>query len=415
MLAVMGMAGCGAGDDRGTGAAVVSASSAVTNAAATSAYPEVVSIDAPGGTCTGTVLAPDVVLTAAHCTPLFSEDPSAPVFVDAPAGRLRAVTYRVHPNFDPFTGRFDVALLRVEGRVAETAASIATTPAAAEASVLLVGFGRDAKDGTHRKRVGWAKVASLSEDEITLAPGPSLPCFGDSGGPAFDGDGELRKVVAVMTAGDASCGRNGYATRLDAIAPFTASALRALSGARGEGEACLTGAGCVSGQCLVPPDAPAHGYCTRACSSNADCATSGMACAPTPTGSRCAFPQPSPGALDGPCTSDGDCQAGACVPIGGGRSCLPLCAPTDPTACAAGRTCTKTDGALSACVLDAKVEPDEAGCGFAPSAGSNGLLSIGSVVGLAAALRWKRRRPTARSVRSLASPLDAASPSTATT
>jgi hypothetical protein len=173
-----------------------------------------------GGVCTGVVIAPDVVLTAAHCVTAadafrvhFRNETGEPVMIEPIARAL-------HPGFDPkaIAARrrsIDLALLRVPDDLPERYASAALSPAAPprDAEVTVGGYGL-AREGAP-KSMGTFRTALLRAVEpfgpsriLIWAEGSAGTgaCQGDSGGPlALDG-----LVFAVTSwsegAGRAHCG-----------------------------------------------------------------------------------------------------------------------------------------------------------------------------------------------------------------
>jgi secreted trypsin-like serine protease len=172
--------------------------------------------------CSGALVAPSVVLTAAHCvTPRV---PDAVVFGASNRGgqRIAVSGTEPHPAFDRVTLAHDLALVTL----AETAPStIDPVPVATELGtdsfpsyVTLEGFGAggpgDGRDG--RKRSGAARVSTIDDERVELAAGPALSCTGDSGGAAFADIDGVRTLVGVISSGDLLCRRHSSLTRIDA-------------------------------------------------------------------------------------------------------------------------------------------------------------------------------------------------------
>lgn len=167
------------------------------------ARPLVMIVDARGDLCTGTALAPDLILTAAHCvTGKIAYTVKA--FQGGPSIAVRGVA--IHPQFNPGSyaasrATADVALLKLGGPLANLVMPAKLAPVrhvAVGETLTIAGFGVTAA-GTARG-LGLPRMAKLA---VTGKPG-SLQirlfdmatrnqfaglgaCTGDSGGPAFDG------------------------------------------------------------------------------------------------------------------------------------------------------------------------------------------------------------------------------------
>ena len=170
-------------------------------------------VDAREDLCTGTALAPDLVLTAAHCV-------ARPVKYEVKAYQSgQSVSVRsvaVHPRFDMASytasrATADLALIKLAAPLPDIvvpAALAAPRRVAAGETLTIAGFGVTVA-GTARG-LGVPRMAKLA---VTGKPG-SLQirlfdsatrnqraglggCTGDSGAPAFDGDGPL--VIGVVS------------------------------------------------------------------------------------------------------------------------------------------------------------------------------------------------------------------------
>jgi secreted trypsin-like serine protease len=177
------------------------------------ARPIVMIIDARGDLCTGTALARDLVLTAAHCVARKAE-----YQVEAyQTGKSIAVSsVALHPRFDyanyaASRATADLALLKLKAPLPDIvvpAALAAARRVAVGETLTIAGFGVT-KAGTPRG----LKIPRMAKLSVTGKPG-SLQirlydastrntrlglgaCTGDSGAPAFDGEGPL--VIGVVS------------------------------------------------------------------------------------------------------------------------------------------------------------------------------------------------------------------------
>ena len=371
----------------------------VTHGSTDAADPGVVAIvDSTGQLiCSGTVINPHFVLTAAHCVvPTF---PSGSVVVvgstvGAPAASVSVAAYRADPAFDTSTIEHDDALVVVAEALAVAPVPLGTSAPGVGSDVTVVGWGTTSGDagdyGT--KRDGIAKVTGVDALTFQVAPDPSQPCGGDSGGPAFVTTGVVEYVVGITSHGDVGCSEQATFTRVDAVtAGFIAPTLAALgTGTASAGERCLYAEQCAggAGACVTAPDEPDLTYCTEGCSVNADC-PSGMICVSVANGSQCRYPVPTPGALGGVCGADSDCVEGICYE----ETCAIRCGPTSgDDACPNGAACEgQGDGIDFFCVAQ---PPTVAGgsCAVGSSPDGAAAACIAGALLVAAGGRRRRRR-----------------------
>lgn len=265
--------------------------------------------------CTGTLVAPRLVLTAAHCTSPPARASNLEVLFGSDAASPTAVVRRVaavqpHPDYHADGDAADLALLILNENAPVTPVTLNT--AALDASwagqrVRLVGFGQSEPSGAPpgTKRTGTATISEVGSTQFRIVPGPSLSCHGDSGGPIFGaGSGGGEVLLGVTAKGDPGCTAYGLNVRVDAfsrdfIEPWVSR---------------------VSESAPPPPGLPLGAdalLCTAPCTTDADCAD-GLSCQTGPTGTglapRCVLPGLLAGELDELCTSDAQCRDG-CVRI----------------------------------------------------------------------------------------------------
>jgi secreted trypsin-like serine protease len=210
--------------------------------------------DSPGPdiVCSGTLIAPTVFLTAAHCTAFLESEEITQVWVTfAPTydedatttAGLLAGTYVTHPEFGSggASDTHDIAVVLL----AQAPAGI--TPAQLPTAGLLdqlktshqlgsqtftaVGYGtvrEDKTGGPHAfffdgiRRYALQSALNLEKAWLLLSMNPSTgsggTCYGDSGGPHFLGGVESNLIVSITITGDAMCRATDKTYRLDTAA-----------------------------------------------------------------------------------------------------------------------------------------------------------------------------------------------------
>lgn len=191
--------------------------------------------------CSGTLIAPDVFLTASHCT-IGETD----VWVSFEKEIVEPVTTGLHPGTAYTNVDFgvngggsdwhDIAVVILDEPVGITPAGLPeegllddmkADKSLREATFTAVGYGvvRDVKTGGFnsidfegydgKRRFADQTLLSLQKTVLGLSMQPSTgdggTCYGDSGGPHFLGD----MVVSITVTGDAPCRASDKTYRLD--------------------------------------------------------------------------------------------------------------------------------------------------------------------------------------------------------
>jgi len=295
--------------------------------------------------CTGSVIAPRAILTAAHC----AGDGVTDAVADGVS--VHVIGWRVDPDFDGATLDHDVAIAIVDPPLAIAPLALADDPDALAigGTLRIVGYGSTGPGDTSApaRRSGTTTISALAIDRIGIANAPSQTCEGDSGGPALAGD----VIVGVASSGEDTCSMGASHARLAASRAFVVATVAAIAdGAAHAGDRCAYDTNCAIGEgpCVPALDEPRLSFCAPACTG---ACPGDLMCVE----GRCRHEAPSPGALGSVCGSRGDCASGTCLaPASGGASmCTDVCFPDLPGLCPSGLTCEAAVGGKDACFTPA--------------------------------------------------------------
>jgi protease YdgD len=163
------------------------------------------------GFCTGTLISPDLVLTAAHCVyhPVTSDpvEPSALLFRaglrdGTTIAERHVLQIAAHPGFDPHASlsasnvEHDVALLRLESPITSTEANpfILHSGSTTGTRVSVVSYGKGREDALSRQRrceiVGSYGALMTFDCNVT---------FGSSGAPVFSHSGNRGRILSIIS------------------------------------------------------------------------------------------------------------------------------------------------------------------------------------------------------------------------
>ena len=328
------------------------------------------------GLCTGEVVSPHVVLTAAHCVDptVVGQGNTFYVFLGwdvndqaqtSDPTKLVAVK-EVHwdTTFDVnnLTAGHDIGVV-----ITKTALNIKPLPMNRKPlaqsdlgkTIRLVGYGLDDGADTSGTSAGVKRqvTSRLDQyDELLLFYGDAThnTCEGDSGGPALMNTGSGEVIIGVTSFGDQGCQQGGADTRVDVFAASFVDPYIAMFD------------GVIPGPDMsAPPDMGKGGD------------GGGI----------------TPGTVGAPCTDSAQCNSGTCQSPGPFGYCTAQCDPMAPSACINNTVCSGTvDGGGHVCVK--RFSGGGGGCSVGGAVAASPLVILAlAFVALALAAR---RRAVAR-------------------
>ncbi len=365
-------------------------------------FPTTVALRIGQGLCTGTLITPEWVLTAAHCvTPSLAGLGSqaqltaqTQVIFDTNSAlsggtAIGAAETIPHPSFnEQGLGDNDIGLIKLKSPKTDRAVvhvNRVAGDAPAGLVVTMVGYGVHTA-GTQNAGTEYTlkdkTTVSCQNADSSLSDGLLLcfsqqdgkgKCQGDSGGPSFAMINGVQTQVGITSFGTSQdCLTYGADTRTDAEIAFIDEHIPNFK--------CLADGYCQTdcgkGGLPADPDCP---VCTAdSCGDQATC-TDGV-CVPNPN---------TPGGTGSTCTGPGDCASGDCLDGPDGKRCSSDCAATgNAEECPAGFDCLPTTGDTGKCWPGADGGEDTGCCSTGGSSGGVSLLLF-AMVGLT--LRRRRR------------------------
>ena len=162
------------------------------------------------GSCSGTIIGPRAVLTAAHC---LDEDVGiVRVWLGDLTPEYIAQSFAYYPGFVFNQSGFDVGVVFLAEDLPRTPVSVLTSrQGRIGETAIIAGFGRNEDSDTTALRAGSTSIAGVTSVylESLYAPPASSICSGDSGGPIFLSEGGAWVIAGISSATTGSACNQG--------------------------------------------------------------------------------------------------------------------------------------------------------------------------------------------------------------
>ncbi|WP_394831565.1 trypsin-like serine protease [Pendulispora rubella] len=181
-----------------------------------------------GSYCTGEVVSPHVVTTAAHCVKGKSGW-TVDTTYDGRGTRRTVKEAYYHPSYSGTLGKYDVGVL-----ILNDALSVTPIPLNRRAlqnsdigkNVRIIGYGDSTLDGNGygKRRQATVKIVSFASTSVTIGnvrTDGKVQCYGDSGGPALLSIDGVERIIGFDSGNHSDvCDQDDLNTRADTTVGF---------------------------------------------------------------------------------------------------------------------------------------------------------------------------------------------------